>query len=103
MQPDLFEIPIPSISLEQALANVIESIALEETALSHILNSQGEILQKTKQDAMSTDELVSVNESVNSIIKNVVKLQMLLQFKLEDTEELLKSIMDFNENSELEE
>ena len=31
---------------EQAITDIIESVALEETALSHILNAEGEKIQK---------------------------------------------------------
>ena len=103
MHMSMSQIPILSVSLEQAITDIINSIAMEEAALSNILNSEGEIIQKTKNVACDVDELVSVNESVNSIIKNVARLQMLIQFKLEDAEKLLQKIMDFNEDEDLEE
>lgn len=103
MESSMSQISIPSVSLEQALTDVIESIALEETALSNILNSEGEIIQKTKNIACNTDMFVSVNESVNSIIKNIARLKMLIQFKLEDAGKLLQMIIDFDEDDDLEE
>lgn len=37
----------PSITTRaQAVTDIIESVALEETALSHILNAEGEKIQK---------------------------------------------------------
>ena len=39
--PTITTSPNP-ISMSQAITDLIESIALEETALSHILNAEGE-------------------------------------------------------------
>jgi hypothetical protein len=97
------KIPLPSVALEQALADIIESIAVEETALSNILHSEGEVLHKTKKVSGDIGAFIYVNESVNCIIKNVVRLQMLMQFMLEDAEGLLQKIGDVDENDELEE
>ena len=97
MQMSVSQIPIPSISLEQAVTDIVSSIAMEEAALSNILNSEGEIVQIAKKVACDVNDLVSVNESVSSVIKNIARLQMLLQFKLEDAEKLLHKIMYFNE------
>lgn len=103
MQTSMSQFPAPSVSLEQALTDIIESIAVEETALSGVLSSEGDILQKAKNAACTTDELICVNESVNSIIKNVARLQVLLQFKLDDIGALLKRIADIDEDFDLEE
>lgn len=97
------KIPISVISLEQAITDVIESLAIEGTALSGILKSEGEILQKTKNMSNNLDEFIAVNETVNSIVKNVFRLKMLIQFELENTEEMLKKIKDYYENDGLEE
>jgi len=100
MQMSMSPIPIPAISLEQAITDIINSIAMEETALSNILNSEGELIQKTKNVACDVDDLVLLNESVNDVIKNIAKLQMLIQFKLEDAEKLLHKLMDFDDDLE---
>ena len=39
-------IEIPTVSEENALANIIASIALEEAALAHIINAEGEKIQR---------------------------------------------------------
>jgi hypothetical protein len=96
-------IRISSASLEQALTDIIKSIAEEEIALSKILNFEGEIIQKARKGARNIKEFVSVNESVNSIIENVIKLQKLTQVKLEFAEELLRGSWNFNECDEQEE
>jgi len=96
-------IPIPDISLEQAITNVIESLAIEGAALSGILNSEGEIVLKTNKISNNIDDFVSVNESVNSIVKNVFRLQMMLQFELDNTEQMLQKAEEYYENDDLEE
>ena len=73
-----------AIDKEQAIADIIESIALEETGLAHIINAEGEKIQRALEIADSTDDLINVNKSVKDTIVNIIKMQMLLQFKLEE-------------------
>lgn len=67
----------------QAITDIIESIALEETALSHILNAEGEKIQKVVATATTQDQLLAVNASVQSMVNAVTRLEMVLQAKLE--------------------
>ncbi|MEG1527869.1 MAG: carboxypeptidase-like regulatory domain-containing protein [Clostridia bacterium] len=62
--------------------NIIESIALEETALSHILNAEGEKIQKALEKATSIDELLRVNGSVQCTITDITHLECILYDKL---------------------
>jgi len=96
-------IPLSDISLEQAITDIIESLALEETALSEILNSESEIVLKTNKISNNIDDYIAVNESVNSIIKNVFRLQMMLQFELDNAEFILQKSREYYENDDLEE
>lgn len=78
------------VCYQQALNDIVESIALEETALSHILNAEGEKVQRIVNDKCSSvDAILAVNQSVNETIKNVIKMQMLLQFKLEEAKKMV--------------
>ena len=68
---------------------IIASIAMEELALSHIINAEGEKLQYilgtlpgTKPCACPQDVL-AVNKSVASLLDVVAQNQMLLKSKLE--------------------
>lgn len=70
-------------SKEQAIADIIESIALQETGLSHILNAEGEKIQKAVAMSTTADELLAVNQSVASMINAITRLEMMLQSKLE--------------------
>jgi hypothetical protein len=92
-----------SSGLEQAIMDVIKSVATEENALSAILNLEGAILQDAKHLTGNIDEFVAVNESVNRLIQNATRLQMLMQINLQYAEELLQQIDDFDEQDELEE
>lgn len=69
---------------EQALTDVIESIALQETALSHILNAEGEKMQAIIcMEGVTTGELFELNRSVRKLLEAVTGLESLLQEKLE--------------------
>lgn len=67
----------------QAITDIIESVALEEAALSHILNAEGEKIQKmvAMQDA-TPEVLLATNKSVESMVNAVSRLEMILQSKL---------------------
>ena len=51
----------------QAITDIIESVALEQAAISHILNAEGEKL----------------HESVEEMIRTITQLETALQAKLE--------------------
>jgi hypothetical protein len=68
----------------QTVTNLIESIALQETELAHILNLEGERIQKGISLATNIDELISLDCTVKQTLTNVIKIQMLLQFALEE-------------------
>ena len=67
----------------QAITDIIASIALEQTALSHILNAEGEKLQKVIAESSNVEELLCVNKSVNRMVDSITKLEFMLQSKLQ--------------------
>ena len=68
----------------QAVTDLIESIALEETALSHILNAEGEKLQRViGLEDVDFCQLMEVNESVANMVGVVSSLELVLKEKLE--------------------
>lgn len=79
------------ISLEQAVNLLLTSIAMEEISLSKLMDAETDKIKYVTQmhGQRNTDDLLSVNSSVNTTIMNMIKLQMLLQFKLENVERLL--------------
>jgi len=67
---------------EQSLNAIITSIAMEEAALSHILNAEGEKLQYVISRCAGTQEIIKVNDSVTALIEVVNDLQLTLKSKL---------------------
>ena len=69
---------------EQALTDIIVSIALQETALAHILNAEGEKMQAIIcMQEVSTKELFELNCSVRKLLEAVTNLEEILKEKLE--------------------
>lgn len=81
-----------SIDREQSVNNLIESVALIETGLSHIINAEGEKLQKVikvdEEKDVPLDDLLKVNNSTEKMINTISKLEMILQSKLESSKDL---------------
>ncbi|WP_408955248.1 hypothetical protein [Natroniella sp. ANB-PHB2] len=87
---------IPDREQEEALTDLLESIALEETALAHFINAEAEKVQEIakKMECMDTDEAIKLQKSVEKAMRLPIKKQILLQFKLED-------VLEFKEKLEL--
>ena len=83
MSMPVISMPCNPITMCQAVTNLIESIALEETALSHILNAEGEKLQKAVSMDCNMRELLEVNESVVNMVGAVSNMENVLKEKLE--------------------
>lgn len=67
----------------QAITDIIQSVALEQTALSHILNAEGEKLQAIiALTDVTSEELLDANKSVQGMVEAITRLEMLLQAKL---------------------
>ncbi|MEN6314161.1 MAG: hypothetical protein ABFD25_07935 [Clostridiaceae bacterium] len=73
------------ISRRQAITDVIESIAMEEKGIAAILKVEAKKIQKVI-DCICPDksDLIGINNSVCHCLKNIIKLQILLEFKLEE-------------------
>lgn len=76
-------IPPSTITREEAVGDLIESIAMEESALAHILNAESEKLMVVINSAdASAHDLIVINASVQSTVSAISRLEMLLQAKL---------------------
>ncbi|MFI3208770.1 MAG: hypothetical protein R3Y40_06495 [Eubacteriales bacterium] len=66
-----------------AVTDIIQSVALEQAALSHILNAEGEKLQcMLASKCTSPEQILDTNDSVRSMVDSIAKLEMILQYKL---------------------
>lgn len=84
-----------NINRDDAINVIIMSIAMEELSLAHILNAEGEKLQYVLGTLEDKDpgeiticDIMAVNNSIGKTLRDVIKTEMLLQFKLEDAIEL---------------
>lgn len=66
----------------QAITDIIESVALEQTALSHILNAEGEKIQMALAMNLTPLQLLTVNRSVKGLVDEISMLESVLQMKL---------------------
>lgn len=74
---------IPSTTTRvQAISDIIESVALEQTGLSHILNAEGEKIQKVVAFG-TVDQILDINKSVEDLMNSVARLELILQSKLD--------------------
>ncbi|ASJ56440.1 hypothetical protein BP422_24475 [Brevibacillus formosus] len=83
--------PVISITLGQTTSLLLASIALEELALANILNAEAEKLQFVLgtlgpglEPPATLSDILLVNASVRQTIQDVIKKEILLQFRLEN-------------------
>jgi hypothetical protein len=74
---------------DEAINQILSSIAMEELGLSHIINAEGEKLQYvlgtlsgTSGPAVTMDQVLQVNESVQKTLETVAYNQMFLKSKM---------------------
>jgi len=88
--------PEINITLKDATNLLLTSIAEEELSIARLMDAEKSkilhVLNKFKNNESKTEELLSVNNSVNQTIINLIKMQMLLQFKLEDVKKLIQEV-----------
>ncbi|QDS37026.1 hypothetical protein [Brevibacillus brevis] len=88
--------PIISVTIGQSVSLLLASIALEELALAHIMNAEAEKIQFvvgtlgiTPGVVPNISDILAVNNSVRKTLQDVIKKEMLLQFKLENVVSIL--------------
>lgn len=85
---------------DKCLCDLIESIALVETALSHILNAEGEKIQRAVELSCNVSDLLEINRAVNKTIMNVTQLEHVLYSKLDAISSLCPRICETDRVSE---
>lgn len=62
--------------------DIIESIALEEAGIAHILNAEGEKIQKALAGDISFEEILMLNRAVSCVIADITNLEIALSNKI---------------------
>lgn len=80
----------PDITRDDAVNQILSSIAMEELGLSHIINAEGEKLQYVlgtlpgvEGPGATVEDLLKTNESIRSILQNASYNQLLLKSKMQ--------------------
>lgn len=69
---------------EQVITDLIESIAMQERALSHILNAESEKMQTViGMPGVTAQQLLQLNRSVEQMVNTATRLETILQAKVE--------------------
>lgn len=81
----------PRITLkrEEVIHLLLTSIAMEEISLSHIMNAEGEKIQRLlERDNVCVEDMLRINKSVERMMRSIISKQILLQFKFDNILEL---------------
>ena len=80
----------PPIRREDAVNQILSSIAMEELGLSHILNAEGEKMQYIlgtlpglSGPAATVEDVLNANESVRGLLETAVQNQLFLKGKMQ--------------------
>lgn len=72
--------PVPRC---QAITDLLVSVALQQAALSHILNAEGEKVQKILSfDQLTPETILQANRSVESMVNSISNLETILTDKI---------------------
>lgn len=75
---------VPKVTLDQAVIDLLESIALQENALSHILCAESRKMNAAMEmDGIDLCKLLEVNDSATNMVHAVANLELVLKDKLE--------------------
>lgn len=84
-----FPVVDPPIDREDAVNQILSSIAMEELGLSHILNAEGEKLQYIlgtlpglSGPPATVSDVLAANESVRGLLETTVQNQLFLRAKM---------------------
>lgn len=85
-----FPVVNPPIEREDAVNQILSSIAMEELGLSHILNAEGEKLQYIlgtlpglSGPPATVSDVLAANESVRSMLETAAQNQLFLKAKMQ--------------------
>lgn len=83
--------PKIELSYDDTIKLLLSSIALEEISLSHIMNAEAEKIQEIVKGSSCNklEDLLCIDKSVDRMMRDVIKKEMLLEFKFENILELM--------------
>lgn len=100
--------PDIDICRDDVIDLLLASIALEEIGIAHIINAEGEKIQcitdecgedgKSGHHCVKLEDLLEINKSVQTTLKDVIKKEILLEFKFENILELMCKDKDKNKD-----
>lgn len=76
--------------MERELSDIIESIALSETALSNIINAEADKLQRILELTCDPEVILETNKSISKVISKVTHLEFVLFDKLQAVQEIVE-------------
>ncbi|HEX9061045.1 MAG TPA: hypothetical protein VF941_12770 [Clostridia bacterium] len=82
--------PTISVNRTDVVNLLLASIALEEIGLAHIVNAEAEKIQfvlgtlNGVHVTPTVADLIAIDETVQTTLKDVIKKEMLLEFKLDE-------------------
>lgn len=84
--------PKIEITVEETVKLLLASIALEELSLAHIMNAEAEKVQEVIKcpSGDKLHELICIDKSIERVLRDVIKKEMLLEFKFENILELIE-------------
>lgn len=75
---------LPCVSFDQAVVDLLESIAMQESALSHILCAESQKMKVAMgMDGLDLCKLLEVNDSATNMVHAAANLELILKEKLE--------------------
>lgn len=96
--------PQINVSRDDAVNIILSSIGMEELSLAHILNAEAEkiqfalgTLETAGGQASSMTDILETNKLASKMVRNVIKNQMLLSMKMEDTVDLAEQAQPVTE------
>ncbi len=90
--------PSINITRDDSINIILSSIGMEELSLAHIVNAEAEKIQfalgtlETSNGAASLEDIITVNNTAKKMLRDVIKNQMLIGMKMEDTVELAEMV-----------
>lgn len=75
---------LPRVTFDQVVIDLLESIALQESALSHILCAESQKMKAAlSMEELDLCKLLEVNDSATNMVHAVANLELALKDKLE--------------------